>query len=177
MSRLCTVGVFISVALVLTTVVLAVVGGRGGGEEATSGQPRLVNRGELEAVEGELGHPVYWVGRRSGHELELREESEGSVYLRYLPAGSEAGDPRQAFLTVGTYPVAAASAALRHIAAKNGGEVKSSEDGTVIVVTPESPDSAYLAYRGSDLEIEVYSPQPRRALELARSGAIEQAGG
>ena len=30
--------------------------------------------------------------------------TSGRVYVRYLPRGAAAGDPRAGFLTVGTYP-------------------------------------------------------------------------
>ena len=35
--------------------------------------------------------------------MELSETGKARVYLRYLTEGAEAGDPRPAFLTAGTY--------------------------------------------------------------------------
>jgi len=174
-SRTRLAGSIASVALVLVAVVLAIVGGDDGGGEAPPGVAHIVGVGELEALEGELGHPVYWAGLRPRYELEVREESEGSVYLRYLPAGAEAGDPRQDLLTVGTYLVAAAQGAVRRAAAAAHAPVRHLNQGGIAFDNSEG--SVYLAYPGSDLQVEVYSPQPGEAMALIRSGAIEAVGG
>jgi hypothetical protein len=161
--------------LVLVAVALGIVGGHNGGGDASDGDPRLVDVSELEALEGELGHPVYWAGPRPAYELELREEAEESVYLRYLPPGVEAGDPRRDLLTVGTYPVPAAQGAVRRAAAAAHAAVAHLSEGGIAF--DNSQGSAYLAYPGSDLQIEVYSPKPGEAMGLIRSGAIEAVGG
>ena len=36
------------------------------------------------------------------------------------------------------------------------------------------PDNAYIAYPGTDLQIEVYDPKAGRAFELATAGAISR---
>jgi hypothetical protein len=164
-----------SVALVLVAVALAIVGGDENSGDAPVSVARVVNVGELEALEGELGHPVYWAGSHAGYEIELREDAEGSVYLRYLPPGVEAGDPRRDLLTVGTYPIAAPQSAVRRAAATAHAPVRHLSKGGIAF--DNSQGSAYLAYPGSDLQIEVYSPKPGEAMGLIRSGAIEAVGG
>jgi hypothetical protein len=164
-----------SVALVLVAVALAVVGGDEGSADALVGVARIVDVGELEGLEGELGHPVYWAGSRAQYEIELREEAEGSVYLRYLPPGVEAGDPRRDLLTVGTYPVAGAQGAVRRAATAADVPVEHLSEGGIAF--DNSLGSVYLAYPGSDLQIEVYSPKAGEAMALIRSGAIEAVGG
>jgi hypothetical protein len=165
-----------SVALVATAVVLAILGG---GEDSSSPEaaaPRVVAADELIEFEETLGHPLYWVGERPGETLELSEEADGSVYLRYLPEGAEAGDPRQKFLTIGTYPVPDAEGALRRIAKGQGVELERLEDGSFALANPSAPGSVYLAHPGEDLEVEVYHPEAGRAMDLVRSGAIERVG-
>ena len=156
--------------------VLALVGG-GEGAPSIPSPPRIVSADEVEELASQLGHPVYWAGEPEGEGLELTAEGDGSVYLRYLTEGVEAGDRRQIFLTVGTYPIVDAQGALRRTARKNEARLDRLEEGAVVLPNPSSSGSVYLAYPESDLEIEVYHPDPGRALELIRSGAIEPVGG
>ena len=168
------IGIAASAGLVLLALALAFQGG----EEARSvdTSPHFVAATDLADLEGALGHELYWAGERQPDRVELTEEGDGSVYLRYLPAAVEAGDPRSQFLTVGTYPVAGAVAALRRAADKDGSALGRAPDGGVLLVNPSSDGSVYLAYPGSDLQIEVYDPVPGRALGLIRAGAIEPVG-
>jgi hypothetical protein len=170
-------GIAISTGLVGLAVILAIVGSGGGGDSSQlDGVARFVSVSEIRALEGELGHSIYWAGERSGRELELTAEADGSVYLRYLSPGVEAGDPRAEFLTVGTYPVADAQGALRRTAAKAGSGLGRVAGGGLSLANPSSEGSVYLAYPDSDLEIEVFDPSPGRALRLIRSGAIQPVG-
>src|SRR3954465_3112421 len=66
--------------------------------------PALVSSAQLERASAALGSPIYWAGPRDGYSYELTVTSSGRVYLRYLPKGVKAGDPRANFLTNGTPP-------------------------------------------------------------------------
>ena len=170
-------GAIASIALVIVAVALALVGGGDGDDSAgIPSPPRIAEAGDVEELASALGHPVYWAGEPGREQLELAAEADGSVYLRYLPEGTEAGDPQQVFLTVGTYPIIDAQGALRRTAQENGGTLSRLEDGAIVLSTPSSPDSVYLAYPDVDLEIEVYHPDAGRAMQLVRSGAIEPVG-
>lgn len=170
-------GTAAAVVLVAIAVVLAAQGsGQGDDAGVVDTSPHFVDSSDLTALEGSLGHEVYWAGERPPAQLELTEEADGSVYLRYLPPGVEAGDSRAQFLTVGTYLVADAVGALRRTAAKEGAALERANDGAAILVNPTSEGSVYLAYPGSDLQVEVYDPAPGRALELIRAGAIRPVG-
>lgn len=170
-------GATASIALVIAAVALALVGG-GNGDDAAGipSPPRIADAGEIEELASTLGHPIYWAGEPEEEDLELAAEADGSVYLRYLPEGAEAGDPQQIFLTVGTYPIADAQGALQRTAQESGGELSRLEDGALVLSNPSSPNSVYIAYPNADLEIEVYHPDAGRAMELLRSGAIEPVG-
>jgi hypothetical protein len=170
-----TAGALLSLAIVVTVVVLALQGGGGDGARGNMA-PRLVDEGDLLSLAADLGHPVYWAGSRPPNQMELTQEADGSLYLRYLPAGAEPGDPRPQFLTVGTYPVVGAEAALRRIAAGAGSSLDYLPAGGVVLVNPSESTSVYLAYPASDLQIEVYDPAPGRAMRLIRSGAIQPLG-
>lgn len=167
------IGVAVSALLILVALMLAA---RDEGSDTLDASPRLVDPDDLIALESSLGHPVYWAGKRPPDELELTAEADGNVILRYLPPGTEAGDPRQLFLTVGTYPVAGPVRALRRTAFEAGVKLEQLGRGVVALDNPSAAGSAYLAKPGSGLQVEVYDPAPGRALELLRSGAIGPAG-
>jgi len=167
-----------SVGLLATALLLALLGGDNGGGESVSSRvtPRIVEVSELGEAEATVGHPIYWVGPQPDRRLELSVEPDGSVYLRYLPSGAAVGSSSGAYLTVGTYPVADAQAALRRTAASAGAGLGRVADGGIVLENPESAGSVYLAYPGSDLQIEVYDPAPGRAMELIEAGEIRPVG-
>lgn len=123
-------------------------------------------------MSSELHQPVYWAGARSGSRLELTRTKDGEIYVRYLTGTAKLGDSRAAFLTVGTYPFADAYQAVKKISKKPGATVEHNPDGGLVVTNPDSPTSVYLAYPDQDFQVEVYDPDPKRALGLATSGAV-----
>jgi hypothetical protein len=167
-------GVAASLLLILIALALAAFGGDGK-ERVADGAPRLAGVEELTELGETLGHDVYWAGERPPSQIEVTEEPDGNVYLRYLPPDAEAGDSRSGFLTVGTYPIVDPVGALRDVAAKEGTSLERSGDAFVLA-SSSSEGSAYLAYPGSELQIEVYDPGPGQALELVRAGAIRPVG-
>jgi hypothetical protein len=170
------IGIAVSVALVLVALVLIVRDeGEGDEVEAIDPTPRLVAASDLGELEDSLGHPVYWAGERPPDRLELVHEPSGNVFVRYLPPGVEAGDPGTGFLTVGTYPFTDPVGGLERTAAKSGAEVRTGPGGVRILAEPSVSDSVYLAYPGSELQVEVYDPEGE-ALDLIEAGEIEPAG-
>ena len=67
------------------------------------GKPATVQEDELRAFGRAQALPVYWAGPRREREYELTRTADGRVFVRYLPEGAEAGDPRPRFLTVASY--------------------------------------------------------------------------
>lgn len=166
-------GTVVSGVLVLIAVLLVLTGSDGGDDsQVLDTSPHFVEASELTALEGSLGHAIYWLGERPPDRIELTEEADGSVYLRYLPPGTAAGDPRADFLTVGTYPVVEAQVAVRRAAAGAGASIGRVGDGGIVLANPASEGSVYLAYPDSDLQIEVYDPAPGRAMRLVRAGSV-----
>jgi glucose/arabinose dehydrogenase len=136
--------------------------------------PRVVSAAQLSDFAAGLGEPVYWIGPRRGARYELTETSAGRVYVRYLRDGAEAGDKRPDFVTVATYPGEDGVAKLRQTAGDRKGALARTADGGLLLTDPSSPDSVYLAYPGTDIQVEVYSPLPSHALRLASRGEVRQ---
>jgi hypothetical protein len=167
-------GIAASAFLVLIAVALAAFGGGGGSEGEATGGPKLVGQDELADLAAALEHDVFWAGSLPSRNLEVTEEAGGSVYVRYLPGGAQAGD-RAARLTVGTYPLVDAEAATRRAAAKAGAPVRKVPEGAIAFVG-SGGTSVYVAFPESDLQVEVYDPRPGRALALVEAGEIRPVG-
>lgn len=123
------------------------------------------------------GTPIYWAGPQNGTELELTETEGGDrTYVRYLTGGAQPGDPRPNFLTIGTYVFPGAVAALKRQSHTAGGVLASAPGGATVYFNRDRPQSIYLALPGIGVEIEVYDPDAKRALELVSSGQIVPVG-
>jgi hypothetical protein len=125
----------------------------------------------LQALPGQVGHDLYWAGAKAGYTYELTQTSDGRVYIRYLPAGVQVGNPRPTFLTVGTYPVDRGYENLKKQAARTG-ETPKKLSGGALAVPSKDGTSVYFAYPGKDFQVEVYDPAPGRARSLVFSGKI-----
>jgi hypothetical protein len=160
---------------------LLVQGGNGGSstttteeESAAAKTVKVVPESELlKAMKG-VGYPVYWAGPRLGVEYEV-QRVPGRVYVRYLPKG-EKPETEKPFLTVGSYEQPEALASIRDLGQKAGAIlVKIPNGGSAYAEGPQAT-SAYMAFPGVDVQIEVYDPEAGKALSLIRSGAIVPVG-
>ena len=127
---------------------------------------------ELRSFADSTSHPVYWAGAKEGHTYELWRTTDGRVYVRYLPEGTEVGDPRSNFLTIGTYPRPAAFAELKRAAAADGAVSLRIGDDGLAVFNETKPTSVYLGYPDARYQVEVYHPSPDEARRLALSGQV-----
>ena len=137
-----------------------------------AGKPALLTAAVLTGVTGAVGHDVFGVAAPPGTRPEVTRSSTGDVWVRYLSGDAKVGDPRAEYLTIGTYPRADALAAAK--AAADGEQQRSAElpDGGVMLWSLERPESVYAASPGSDLLVEVYSPDAARARALVAGGAV-----
>lgn len=139
-------------------------------ESAAAKTVKVVPESELlKAMKG-VGYPVYWAGPRLGVEYEV-QRVPGRVYVRYLPKG-EKPETEKPFLTVGSYEEPEALASIRDLGQKSGAIlVKIPNGGSAYAEGPQAT-SAYMAFPGVDVQVEVYDPEAGKALSLIRSGAI-----
>jgi hypothetical protein len=167
------VGISVVLALVVGLVVwLIVKGNESSKPTATSSTASAATLKTLRALPGEVGHPVYWAGTRRNYTLELTQV-DGNLFIRYLPQGVAVGDPRPDFLTIGTYRVADAYATLKRQGERRGGHRRRSAGGGIAVWSDRRPQSVYLAFPRTDLQVEIYDSSATRAQRLAVTGAVE----
>ncbi|MDP9319256.1 MAG: hypothetical protein M3O94_09355 [Actinomycetota bacterium] len=126
---------------------------------------------DIKALAGTLGRPVYWAGGESQVTYELTETPDGRVYVRYLPAGVKVGS-NTPYLTVATYPLTGAYATTSATAAQPA-TVKIAVGGGVAFYSRAHPTSVYVAFQGTDEQIEVFDPSPAQAHKLVASGRIK----
>jgi hypothetical protein len=182
------IGAVIAVAVAIAFVVWLLV--RGGDENeatpattgATTQQTTTANAGpatgplaassaRLRALSIELGHPIYWAGPQKRTRYELTLTSGGLVYVRYLPRGIPVGS-KALFTFVGTYPVRNAFQVLEQLAKKPNHKRLQVPGAGLGVYSTASPRNVYVAFPGSNLQIEVFDPSPERARRLVTSGQV-----
>jgi len=170
-------GGVIGLAIVIALVALVVSGGEDENPAAPpEAESTIVSEEELAERAAALGQPIYWVGPVPGTVLELEQlEGEEGVRVRYLPEGSDVGEAPPSALTIGSYPIAEANAALERFAAEPGSVTRQGPNGREVVYSEEKPTSAYFVDPEGLVQVEVYDPSPRKALSLALSGKVDPA--
>ena len=127
---------------------------------------------ELRNLSEKVGHPVYWLGEQSGHTYELTQLQNGRIFVRYLPHGVPIGSQKAIFTIVGTYPVPNAFNVQKKLAKKSGELSFAAPHDGLAVFSTTRPTNIYLAYPGSNLQIEVFDPSPQRARNLIITGRV-----
>lgn len=128
--------------------------------DQNSSTARAATLTDLKAAQKQAGHPVFWLGERAGQTYELSDASDSRIYVRYLPADAEIGT-KDHHLTVGTYPYKNAYEAVVGMSKQPGANVVRLRDG-IAVSLPAAPESTYVAFKGSDIEIELFNPGAKK---------------
>jgi hypothetical protein len=164
----------LGVAVGVTALVVVWLVAKGGKSHASGAPERtstatLVSQAQLERFASSLDYPVYWAGPKRNFSYELTS-ANGRVWVRYLPAGVRAGDPRPDFLVVGTYLEPHAYANLQHAAKQVGSVSRALRDGGLLVYSSQRPTSVYFSYPGVRYQVEVYAPSAATARSLVLRG-------
>ena len=101
----------------------------------------------------------------------MTKTADGRVFIRYLPHGVPVGAV-EPYLTVGTYPVAHAFAVTSALANETGAIRVTVPGGGVGFYDTSRPTNVYLAFPGTDSQIEVYDPAAGEARRLVVSGEL-----
>jgi hypothetical protein len=172
------IGAVVAVALLIGFVVWLLVRGDGDGSgtgSTTTGSaygPVAATQGDLRSRSIDEGHPIYWAGPKSDTTYELTRTSNGRIFIRYLPKGVPVGVDKADYTIVGTYPVPNATGVLESLAKKSGEQKLSVPGGGIAVYSASQPTNVYIAYPGSNLQIEVFDPSADRARRIVTSGQV-----
>jgi hypothetical protein len=174
------IGAVIAVAALVAFVVWLLV--RGGGSDS-SGQPsaepiapKAASSAEIRDLSVEIGRPIYWLGPEGDKVYELQRTAQDRIYVRYLPPDVSVGTKSAGYRLVGTYPVDSAYNVLKSLAKTDGEASFDAPRGAIAVYSQSRPTNIYLAYPGSDVQIEVYDPSPAQARSLVASGRVVPVG-
>jgi hypothetical protein len=164
-------GALVAVGLATFLVGWLVLGGDDKASQASQSAVSGVSETKLREFAASSPSPVYWAGPRAGQTYELFTTGDGRVYVRYLPAGVKVGDPRPQFLTVGTYPLPNAFAALKRAGRTPGAVTRRLSGGGLAVINPATP-SVYFAYPGGKYQVEVFAPSASTTRNLVLGGQV-----
>ena len=173
MKRLAAIAVLVALAAAgcgkkhATTTVQAI------GQQQTA---KEVSPDDLRSLSAKVGHPIYWLGEESGHIYELTQLKDGRIFIRYLPHGVPIGSPKAVYTIVGTYPVSNAYKVLKKLSTKPGELSFTAPHHGLAVFSSSRPTNVYLAYPGSNLQIEVFDPSQQRARNLILTGHVVPVG-
>ena len=168
-------GAVVAVALLIGFGVWLAV--RGGGSSSKSPVPGSatavpINAGGLRTLASAVGQPIYWAGPRPNLQYELTRSQDGRVWIRYLPLDQKIGEQSTPYLTIGTYPVANAYGATKSVADRKDSTLVPVGNGAIAFYSAAHPTSVYLAYRGSNYQVEVFDPSASEARQLVSAGRI-----
>jgi hypothetical protein len=172
------IGAVVAVAVAAALVVWLVVvrdgsnGSSGEAPQVAAISPVAATPDRLRELSVEAGRPVYWLGRQEGRTYELTRTANDRIYVRYLPEGVPVGTTEAKYPLVGTYRVDNAYDVLKELATTSGESSFTAPKNGFAVYNTEHPTNIYLAYPGSDVQIEVYDPSAEHARELITSGQV-----
>lgn len=142
----------------------------------TAGTPPFaVSAAGLATLAKAVPDAIYWAGPRDAKLYELTRTAEGNVFVRYLPEGVDAGSKVDLF-TVATYPASDAYAAAWRTAGQSGNVAVQTSAGAIAFRSKSSRKNVYLAFRGQNVQIEVFSSRPGEAERAVRAGEIVRVG-
>jgi hypothetical protein len=174
------IGAVIAVAALVAFVVWLLVRGGGSGSSGQSSaepiSPEAATPAHIRDLSVEIGRPIYWLGPRENNVYELQRTVQDRIYVRYLPTDASVGTNSAAYPLVGTYPVQGAYNVLNSLAKVSGEASFTAPRGAIAVYSKSLPTNIYLAYPGSNVQIEVYDPSPAQARSLVASGRVVPVG-
>ena len=173
------IGAVVAVAIAVAFVVWLLVRG-GDSNSSSTGQTQTVpaiapvaaTPDRLRSLSVEIGRPIYWAGPLSNTTYELTRTSQDRIYVRYLPQDVQVGTKRADYTIVGTYPVSNAYDVLKTLAKKESETSFTAPNGGIAVYDTSRSTNVYLAYPGSNVQIEVFDPSASRARALVTSGQV-----
>jgi hypothetical protein len=172
------IGAAVAVAVAIAFIVWLIVRSGGGSSKpattssTTAVAPKAASESELRSLAVQVGHPIYWAGPEQNRVYELTQTASGRIYIRYLPRNVPIGIRNASYTIVGTYPVSNAYSVLKQLSKKSGETSFKVPGGGFAVYDKARSTNVYLAYRSSNVQIEVYDPSPTRAKSLITSGQI-----
>lgn len=140
--------------------------------DVTAGKVALSDKELISAV-AELGADVYWAGPVDGAKYTLSVPTKGQAYVRYLPNGEGINDTAANYVVIATYATPDAFGSTQAAGNQTNGVTFINAQGAAVFYSKETPTNVYVAYPDVDVQIEVFSPIAKTALDIAsKQGAL-----
>jgi hypothetical protein len=170
------IGAIVALALAAGLVAWFLLRGNGSSNQPVqTTSARAASVDELVSLAASIGHPIFWLGPKSGYTYELTQTQSGKIYIRYLPQGAEVG-ANKPYLTVATYPFPNAFPALQTQGKAPGAQAFDVSNGGIAVLDRSYPESVHVAYPGVGYQVEVYDPTAGVALHTVSAGQLTHLG-
>ena len=171
-------GTVVAGLLAIVAVIVLVSSGSAKKKAKTGGftPARIVTVSELKTIATGLGFPLYWAGNLKNARIEYSTtaQDKGRYFVRYLSPGATPGDPRGAFLTIGTYPQDNAYSIMQKASKVPAATSVSTKSGALVVNDRRKPTSVFFAFPNANYQVEVFDPSPARARRLVLGGTIRR---
>jgi hypothetical protein len=178
------IGAVVALAVAAAFVIWLVVRGNDNSSSSTTTTtatvkpigPVAATPAALRALSANSKQTVYWVGPRPGTTYELTRTAGGRVFIRYLPAGAKIGNRSAAYTIVGSYPTPDALKVLQDLSKQSTEQSMPAPGGGLAVWSKTAPTNVYVAFPGSDTQIEVFDPSAKKARRLVTTGRVAPVG-
>jgi hypothetical protein len=142
--------------------------------EAQSGRIALTEAQLREEVKSIL-IPVYWAGPQEGALYTLENQANLRVFVRYLPDGKIPPDGEASKRIIGTYALKDAFNSTKTAGTTVAGGIGfDNDDGAAVYYNSSAPNNVYMAYPGTETQIEIFDPIQGVAVQLATArGTIQ----
>jgi hypothetical protein len=169
------IGAVVALALAAGLVAWFLLRDNGSSNKAATTSANAVSVDQLASLAASLGHPIFWLGPKSGYTYELTQTPNGKIYVRYLPAGVAVGASKP-YLTVATYPFPNAFPALQKQGKASGVNSFNVSNGGIALLDRGYPESTHVAYPGVDYQVEVFDQTPGAAMHTVSAGQLTYLG-
>jgi hypothetical protein len=118
---------------------------------------------------------AYWVGPLAGASYTLISNSNGQVFVRYLPNGKGLDDTNPTYTVIATYPENDAWKITEAAGNQPNAISFTNIDGAQIFYNKDFSSNVYMAFATSPHVIEIFDPKDGGSLSLATSaGKIQK---
>lgn len=127
----------------------------------------VLTESELIDVVRQIKTDVYWVGPLDGAKYTINASTPGQIYVRYLPDGKGVNDLSPKYRVVGTYAEKDAYSSTLAAGNEANGVSFVTPEGSVVHYNKSAQSNVYVAFQGKEFQIEVFDPDPSKAMALA----------
>jgi hypothetical protein len=110
---------------------------------------------------------AYWAGPEAGAKYTLDVFADGEIYIRYRPNGNGLNDARAVYRVIGTYFEKHAFVNVQASGRQLNSAGFTNQDGDAVFYNKLRPTNLYVGLKAEDIEVEIFDPDPIKALVVA----------